>query len=80
MPFRPERCGKVDPWLAIISRDTCRFHLGVDQSFQLGADKSVELEIDQSFELSVDILVESEFSVDQLNCNFGADIHVINSI
>ena len=60
MPFYPERCGKVDPRLAISSRATCRFQLLVYQSV----------------EFSVDMSVESEFSVDQLNCNFGDDIHV----
>ena len=50
MPFHPERCGKVDPRLAISSRATCRIQMGVDQ-------------LD---EFSVDISVESEFSVDQL--------------
>ena len=62
MSFHPERCGKVDPRLAISSRATCRFQLGVDQSV----------------EFSVDMSVESEFSVDQLSCNFGDDIHVIS--
>ena len=62
MKFHPERYGKVIPWLVIISRDTCRFQSGVDQSV----------------EFSVDTSVESGFSVDQLNCNFGYDIHVVS--
>ena len=51
MQFHPERYVKVDSRLAIGSRATCRFQLGVDQSV----------------EFSVDMSVESEFSVNQLN-------------
>ena len=40
MPFHPEICGKVKPRIAIISRATCRFQLGVDQS--VGSEFSVE--------------------------------------
>ena len=54
--------------------------MGVDQSVESVVDQSVELGVDQSVELSFDMSVETEFSVDQLNCNFGDDIHVINSI
>ena len=62
MPFHPERCSKVNPWLEISSRATYKSQLVVDQSVKF----------------SVDMSVESEFSVDQLNCNFGNDIYVIS--